>query len=293
MESVNSTTQHAEWRTDNFLTSAADRQLSPQEFRTQVLENTGMPPLTTEETVRALNELSISMPSYPSLDRLYADPPIPGQKFALFSFVPSKGATPDANGVYGMAKIRGSYDNNMELEQREDMLIRNVDSYHKIYRTFVGKPFPITIDPKYSHEVKEIDIRNKTTEVISQSIKQQKASEQAEIKEIKEREEKLKEDTSKTMEESDPMELYTTLVVKRAQLAWNYQEQLKKLDEVRDIIIRTRQQIKEMDEKDSSYRQHVYDKYMQARRDSGLADDDNSFIKYICEDISLPFDQVE
>jgi len=259
MESVNSTTQHAEWRTDNFLTSAADRQLSPQEFRNQVMENTGMPPLTTEETVRALNELSISMPSYPSLDRLYADPPISGQKFALFSFVPSKGATPDANGVYGMAKIRGSYDNNMELEQREDMLIRNVDSYHKIYRTFVGKPFPITIDPKYSHEVKEIDIRNKTTEVISQSIKQQKASEQAEIKEIKEREEKLKEDTSKTM----------------------------------DIIIRTRQQIKEMDEKDSSYRQHVYDKYMQARRDSGLADDDNSFIKYICEDISLPFDQVE
>ena len=98
-------TQHPEWRNDNFLTSAADRQLTPQEFRVQVMESNGMPPLTTEETINALKDLSISMPSYPSLDRLYADPPVSGQKFALFSFVPAKGATPDANGVYGMASF--------------------------------------------------------------------------------------------------------------------------------------------------------------------------------------------
>ena len=100
----------------------------------------------------------------------------------------------------------------------------------------------------------------------------------------------MKEDTNKEADDVDPMELYTTLVVKRAQLSWNYQEQLKKLDEVRDIIIKTREQIREMDEKDTCYRQSVYDKYMKARRESGLADDDNSFIKYICEDILLPFD---
>ena len=288
METVDKT--HPEWKNENFLTSPLDRQLTPEEFRNQIIENSGKPPLTTQETIEAFKDLTINIPHYPSMDRLFADPAILGQRFALFSFVPAKGATPDADGIYGMAKIRGSYDNPMELEQREDMLIRTVDSYHKIYRTFVGKPFPITVDPKYSQEVKEIDIRKKTTEVISQSIKEQKSNEQSEIREIKEREEKLKEDTNKEADDVDPMELYTTLVVKRAQLSWNYQEQLKKLDEVRDIIIKTRAQIKEMDEKDTCYRQSVYDKYMKARRESGLADDDNSFIKYICEDILLPFD---
>jgi hypothetical protein len=171
METVDKT--HPEWKNENFLTSPLDRQLTPEEFRNQIIENSGKPPLTTQETIEAFKDLTINIPHYPSMDRLFADPAILGQRFALFSFVPAKGATPDADGIYGMAKIRGSYDNPMELEQREDMLIRTVDSYHKIYRTFVGKPFPITVDPKYSQEVKEIDIRKKTTEVISQSIKEQ------------------------------------------------------------------------------------------------------------------------
>lgn len=284
---------HPEWRQENFLTAPTDRTLTPQEFRAQMVQNAGVPPLTNEETLKAMNDLCIGnpVPDYPGVERLYADPIIPGQRYALFSFVPSKGAKPDSDGVYGMAKIRGSFDNTMELEQREEFLIRNIDSYHKIQTPWVGRPFPVTLNPKFSAEVREIDIRKKTTEIISQDIRQQKKDEQKEMKEIEDRAQKLREDTDKDVDDVDPMDLYTTLVVKKAQLTFNYLEHQKKLEEIKNIIIKTRKEIKDMDAQDDTYRKNVHDKYMKAREESGLSNDDNSFIKYLVEDVVLDFDK--
>ena len=278
---------------ETFLTSRLDRELTPQEFRKQMVENAGVPPLTNDETLKAMNDLCVGnpVPDYPGVDRLYADPPIPGQRFGLFSFIPAKGATPDADGIYGMAKIRGCYDNPMEIEQREEFIIRNVDSYHKIQRPYVGRPFPITIDSRFSAEKKEIDIRKKTTEIISGDIKTQKRDEQSEIRDIEERAERLKEDTSKDLDDVEPMELYTTLKVKLAQLTWTYQEHQKKIQEVKDIIIKTRKEIKELDDESDEYAKNVYEKYMKAREDSGIPREDNSFISYLCKDIKLDFDE--
>lgn len=284
-ESTNEPTQK-----ECFLTAPADRKTSPQEFRKIMIENASVPPLNTDQTLKAMNDLCINNAvSYPEVDRLYADPKISGQMYSLFSFIPAKGATPDKDGIFGMAKIRGSYDNQMELEQREEFLIRNVDSYHAIQRVYTGKPFPITTDSKFSVERKEIDIKKKTTEIISQDIKQQKLDEQREIKQMEERAQKLREDTGKSMEDCDPMDIYTTLVVKKAQLSFTYLEHEKKMEEIKNIIIKTRKEIAEYDEKSSEYKKNVYDKYMKAREESHLPRDDSSFIKYIMEDAVLPF----
>lgn len=288
---TDSIVNHPEEVQETFLTSPSDRTLSPQDFRAKMIANSGVPPLNNEETLEAMNNLCIGnpVPNYPGVDRLYADPAIHGQKYVLFSFVPSQGASPDSDGVYGMAKVRGVYDNLTEVEQREEYLIRNVDSYHKIQTPYVGRPFPITLDSKYAAEVNEIDIRKKTTEVISQDIRKQKKSDQKEIKDIEDRAQKLREDTGKELGEEDPMELYTTLVVKKAQLSYTYLENVKKIEEVKEIIIKTRKEIEEMDNESSEYRQEVYDKYMKARQESGLSLTDDSFIKYLVEDADLPF----
>ena len=282
---------HRSWGTENFLTSPSDRSLTPQEFRAQMINNSGVPLLNNEQTLAAMNELSIGnpVPGYPGVERMYADPVIPGQTQALFTFVPSKGAKPDKDGFYGMAKIRGTGDNNMEMEKLEEFLIRNVDSYHKIQRPRVGRPFPITVRDGLALEKKEIDIRKKTAEVMSEDIKQQKMDEQKTMKEIEDRANKLKEDTGKEVGEVDPMELYTTLVVKKAQLSFTYLEHAKKMDEIREIIIKTRGEIEDMDAESAEYRKEVYDKYMKAREESGLSLDDQSFIKYLVEDAELPF----
>ena len=56
-----------------------------------------------------------------------------------------------------------------EMNKRE-FLIRNVDSYHEIFHCKVGRPFPITDSNEFGNTVKSIDIRKKTTELISEDI---------------------------------------------------------------------------------------------------------------------------
>ena len=89
----------------------------------------------------------------------------------------------------------------------------------------------------------------------------------------------------------DPYELYTTLKVKKAQITWTYLETKKKLEEMKDIIIKTRNEIEELDKQNDDYKKKYFDKYMQARRESGLYDKQNedNFIKFMVEDADLGF----
>src|SRR3990170_4868194 len=78
------------------------------------------PFLTTQETKDAVNDLvsSENLKRYPAVDRFYKDPQYKDQVYCLHSFYPSKGATPDKDGVYGMFKCRGTFSNEMEMNQR-------------------------------------------------------------------------------------------------------------------------------------------------------------------------------
>ena len=224
---------------------------------------------------------------FPERENFYADPPIPNQKIALISFVPAKGATPDKDGVYGMAKVRGCFDSERECDERSELILRNVDSYHKIFYAYVGRPFPCTEESTFSAEVNEVDIRKKVSEVQSQSIKDKKKTEQQEINEIKEREKKLVEESKR--DECEPIELYTTLKTKKAQLSWTYMEHQKKMKEIEGILVKTEKELLRLDRDHPEFADQFYDKYMKARRDAGLPDDDTSFIKYMVEDAEFPF----
>ena len=223
-------------------------------------------------------------------DRLYADPVIFNQNIGLFSFVPAKNATPNSNGVYGFIKLRGNFSSPLEANQKSEELIRNVDSYHQIYHCYVGKPCPLTLSSKYSAEVSEIDIRKEATEAISSSIKSKKEDEQRTIQEIKQREENLLAESKR--EEVDPQDEYITLRVKLAQLSFTYLEHQKKLEEVKNIIIKTRGEIVEKNKEYPEFEGMYYEKYMKARRDAGIKEDDkeseNNFLKYLVQDARLP-----
>jgi hypothetical protein len=226
-----------------------------------------------------------------SVDRTYADPPIPLQTIGLISFYPAKGATPNENGVFGFAKIRGNYASEMEASQRAEFLIRNVDSYHPVFHTYVGRPFPITTSSKYSAETDEIDIKKEATKAISSSIKDKKDEELKTIREIKEKEEKLLAEAKK--EDVDPYEEYITQRVKLAQLQWTYLEHQRKMAEVKEIVIKTREVVKQMDIDYPEYKDSYYEKYMNARKEAGIKEDETdtqaNFIKFIVEDAELDF----
>lgn len=283
-----STYNHEEWSQENSLTSPEDRDQNNRWKPDQ-----SSPPLTNSEAEIAISELDNKAftSKFPRVDRTYADPAINLQHIGLISFVPAKGATPNENGIFGFAKLRGNYATEMEASQRAEYLIRNVDSYHQIYHTYVGRPFPITTSSKYSAETDEIDIRKETAKTISQNVKEKKDEEQKIIQEIKEKEEKLIEESKR--EEVDPYEEYITLRVKKAQLIFTYLEHQRKMAEIKDIIIRTRDTVSEMDIEHPNFKDSYYQKYMEARKTAGIKeseeDSQSNFIKYMVEDVDLGF----
>ena len=179
------------------LTSPNDRKNNPLDIKRNA------PPLEGDDLKNAVSDLSDNnfLKKYPRLERVFADPAIPNQQYCLASFVPSKDAVPDKDGIYGMVKFRGAYNTLDELNERAEFLIQNVDSYHKIYHCYTGKPFPATSSSKYSAETSEVDIRKKVTKVISDDIRQQKMEERKEIEEIKEREKRLLEEIIQKIKE--------------------------------------------------------------------------------------------
>jgi hypothetical protein len=229
----------------------------------------GAPSLSEDEVVAAMKSLNNSKftEKFPKVDRTYADPPPSLQNIGLISFTPAKGAKPNENGVYGFAK------------------------HHQIYHTYVGRPFPITASSDYSAETTEIDIRKQMTESISENVKQKKKDESQTMQEIKDREEELKKDVAEDKTE-DPYETYTTLRVKKAQLAWTYLEHYNKMKEIKEIILKTRESINDMENESTEYKEKYFEKYMNARKEAGFKDSkeefENSFMKFLVEDENLP-----
>jgi len=272
---------------ESSLTTPGDRDLQ-NKWKPEV----GKPPLTGDEFNNAVNELNVDtfIKKFPKIDRTYADPPIQLQTYGLFSFVPAKGATPDKDGFFGFAKLRGNFSTELEAQQKAEELIMNTDSYHDIFHSYVGRPFPITTSIKHALNTDEVDIRKKTTKCISESIIEKRKKEQNDIEEIKEKEKKLVEDTKQ--ENVDPYENYITLRVKKAQLSWTYLEHMKKIDELKKILLKTNDEIVELDEKNPKFNDEYYEKYMKARKDAGIKDTSEdgqeSFMKFLVEDAVLP-----
>jgi hypothetical protein len=279
---------HPEWRKNNTL-SALENKADMDSLKLKQFT----PALTEEQTELAMKDLNNTafIEKYPATERLYSDSSVPMQKIGLISFVPAKGATPNKNGVYAYAKLRGNFDTTLEANQRAEYIIKNEDSYHQIYHTWVGKPFPITVSSDYSREVSKIDIKKEMTQSMNESIKEKREKEKREIKEVEEREKELLEDVSK--EEPDPMDYYLTLRSKYANQIWRYQEVSNHLVELREKIIKNRLEINDLDEKTPELRGKYFAHYLEARKKAGLPNNkedlSKSFVKYLGEDIHLDF----
>lgn len=250
----------------------------------------------TEEQVSAAMDENVDhsyVEKFPKLDRFYADPIYNNQVFCMHSFLPAPGATPDKNGVFGMMKCRGTFQMLEEADQRAEWLVRNCDSLNPIQTTYVGRPFPVCVDhKKYVKETREIDLKKQTIETSTEHIRKGKEQDRQEVKQIREREQRLLEE-SKEDYVQDPMDRYIELNVKKANLTWAYLEAQKKIQAMKDNIIKARNDISELDTEHPTFRDEFMERYMEARRASGFPDTDpkaeNNFIRYLVEDVDLGF----
>lgn len=250
--------------------------------------------LSEDEVEEAKNVLNKDI-RFTQVEQHFSDPAQFGQSICLVSFIPSKGARPDKDNIYGMMKVRGVYPTEDEANERAEFLIRNVDSYHEIYHCHVGRPFPITTSEIFSNEIKSIDIKKKTTDIISEDILTQKRNERQQIEEIKEREKALLDESKKAQnnEPIDPFETYITEQVKRAQLLWTYFETQKKMTQMKESIDTSTTVLTDYEKDHPEYYEKYKDRYYQARKEAGLPDDtsnENSFIKYLGLDLETARD---
>jgi len=257
-------------------------------------EEYGVADLTEAEVKAAKEELQDKgmITKFKQQDKMYSDPIYNNQIYCLTSFIPTKGATPDEQGVFGFMKVRGCFFTQEEADQRAEYIIRNVDSYHRIQTAYTGKPFPICADTKkYVKDTNAVDIRKKATETISEDIKQKRLDEKREIDDIKEREKKLLDSTGEDYKEP-PEDAYTTLMVKKANLVWNYTELRDKMQKIKENIIKVRKEIADMDEENPKYKEDYFERYMNARKHAGLSVETSqeNFMKYLVSDKEAELD---
>lgn len=238
--------------------------------------------LTEAEVSAAMDELHVTdlVSKFPRVDKFYADPTVNSQVYCLHSFVPTKGASPDEHGVYGFVKCRGSFGTQQEADERAEFIIRNVDSFHEVYTSYCGRPFPLSLSKKFVQETKEVDIRNQIVKAVSEDVKA-KVMKDKEIKEeIKEKEKKLLEEGTKGESTDDR---YITLQVKRANLVHVYMNTQKSLEKVKRSILACREEIKSLDSEHPEYKDAYMERYMSARKESGLDDikSDTSYLQYM------------
>jgi len=262
----------------NTLTAPADRDKSH-------LFDFNKDPLTDSQVESATADLvdkaHISM--YPAQERAFADPSIEDQDFCLVSFVPSVNAVPDKDGIYGMVKVRGTYNTLEKCDKRAEFLIREVDSVHKIFIAGVGKPFPITNVSTFSKDINKIKIQD----MLSEELKHEQTKQERELEEMRKREKEIIERNTKPEEERrevDPEEMYITNRVKKAQLTWTYLNTMQKLKDMQANIINAREEIARLDESNPELKDSYLERYNSALKKVNLSQEKDSFIMYLEND---------
>lgn len=228
--------------------------------------------LTHEEFKLAKEELEQNsfINKFPRTFKYSSDPIYRDQVYCLHAFVPSQGAQPDKDGVYGMIKFRGTFPTEHEMNEKAEDILRELDSYNTIFHGYCGKWFPVTKSSKYTREIHEVDIKKKIKEVVSTDIKEKRKDEKQQISEIKQREEELRKDVKKSSEDKDPIEKYIELKVKKAHCMHTLDRYKKDIEKLQKVLDESSIQLNIMDEEKSDYKEKYIDIYRKAREQVGL-----------------------
>ena len=268
----------------------------------QTWDRRGDKPPSEENVTSAVGVLvSDDLASFNMRETRFCDPPIVGQGLSLFSFVPAKNAMPDTNGVFGFAKIRGCFQEEADAMDRCKYLIRDVDSYHSVQTVRTGQPFPVVADARrFSRETSTVDMEKETGKQLQDDVKARRDHERSEIEGIKKREAEIRgqqaagADTGGEEDESssygeNPLERYTTLRMKRAQLLLTLVETKAKILEIRKLAWNTIDEVNRKDAEDPTFRNDYLARIASARKEIGIDDMVNPapFFAFLGDDVDI------
>ena len=134
----------------------------------------------------------------------------------------------------------------------------------------------------FAEETSEIDLQQQTEHAISQNVKDKRQKDKKEMDEIRQRQEDLKKDINKPINESNEDE-YIEHRVKLAHLRYAIQEHAKKGRECIELEKKCVQWLLDMNNKHPEFETNYIEKYMNARRDAQIPEsyDCEGFMKYL------------
>jgi hypothetical protein len=218
---------------------------------------------------------------YPRVQRFRVDPsPNQQNNYCLHSFTPSPGATPDKDGCFGVLKFRGAFSTVEEADSWAEHLIRNVDSLHEIHVGYVGKEFPLTLDPVYFNETHEVDMKKKTDDIERAHAKSVREKEQQDMEDIKRRERELLDSSKKNPDEfKSSLDHYISLKVKCANILHVRDETMKKLEAMENTRLETLKELAELEAQTPEFKDQYLEKFKATLSEVGIKD--TPLLKYM------------
>ncbi len=245
---------------------------------------TDQPSLTGDDAKQAVSEQynrSFLSLKYPRIQRFRVDPqPSAHNVYCLHSFTPSQGATPDKDGCFGVLKFRGAFATVQEADSWAENLIRNVDSLHEIHISYVGREFPLTLEPTYFQETHEVDMKKKTDDIERAHAKNVREKEQQDMEDIKRRERELLDSSKKNPEEfKTSLDHYISLKVKCANILHVRNETQKKLKAMEQTRGSALEELNELDTQFPEFKEKYLETFKKSLTDVGIKD--TPLLKYM------------
>lgn len=232
------------------------------------------------EASTALKDANFLKLEFPRTRRVRTDPEIVNQRYALISFIPSKGATPDDDGCFGVSKIRGVFATVEEADEWASNLIRNYDSYAEIDFVLVGKEFPVMADNMvYVRETREVDVRKILDKTTKEYLDRKREQEKQQVEEIKQRQKELAELPQE--EDKDSLDYYIKLRVKRATSLMRKDEARNVVNQCNIVIDQTGAELATVEENHPEYSKEYIEQYQKVLKESGIKPKDNPLINYM------------
>jgi hypothetical protein len=275
------------WKADVEKPNTQQATKTPQAILDMPVPNPARKVLSDDELKDAKAELldkNFVKLKFPREQKFRIDPSVPGQHIGLISFQPSKNATPDSDGCFGVLKFRGAFPNGNEAETYAETLLREHDTYAEIDMVYIGREFPLLVDnTMYTKTTREIDVRKKIDDIVKADLRQKKEKEQKEIEEVTARQQKLLDKTHEVEKDQifDDLEFYTTLRVKKAQALSLIDEAKKRMEEAEEVVKATNVDIENLDKDHPEYKEEFFAKYENALNSIGSSVADNPLIKYL------------
>lgn len=207
---------------------------------------------------------------YPRVVRRDCDPSISGQKFGNMSFIIfDKPAIFREKPVYGLVKLRGNYESVDVCHAEASKIVREVDSKFQVRIAPVGEWVPITENDIVVKEIYDIRESDKEIHLRDDAIKSKEKENNKKMKEIREAEEKCKNEPD-IYDDQESLKFYAMKRVTAMKLEENLQIQISKIKEQQKKLAEQQILLKKLEQKYHTYNSEWISLYNSEREKTSL-----------------------